>query len=185
MFCAFFNSISSAFDIIWQINRQTNGYPSNESIKINHLWTVNQEMATFSLVFASCRCNRSLVGPRTICAWVHDNYIIRPGDYRSTVPHNGRGVSPRFAVFYYWKKNLQFEQLLWVISHGFWSESNPQTAWYLYKLDIISRELSLLARDLIDTYDAWSITGQFFIVEKQEVTSKKRLLLNQIIFQQR
>lgn len=94
--CAFFNSISSAFDIIWQINRQTkfNGYPSNESIKINHLWTVNQEMATFSLVFASCRCNRSLVGPRTICAWVHDNYIIRPGDYRSTVPHNGRGVSP-------------------------------------------------------------------------------------------
>lgn len=105
------------------------------------------------------------------------------GDYRSAVPHNGGGVSPDFAVFYYGKENLQFEQLLCAISQGFWSESNLQTAWYLYKLDIISRELSLLARDLIDTSDAWSITGQFFIVEKQEVTSKKRLLLNQIIFQ--
>lgn len=76
-------------------------------------------MATFSVVFASCRCNRSLVGPRTICAWVHDNYIIRPGDYRSAVPHNGGGVSPDFAVFYYGKENLQFEQLLCAISQGF------------------------------------------------------------------
>lgn len=99
-------------------------------------------------------------------------------DYRSAVSHKGRGVAPDFGLFYYCKGNLQFEQLLWVISHGFWSESYLLTAWSLYKLDTSSRALSVLARDLIDTYDAWSITERFAIAEEQEFTEKKWLFVN-------